>query len=131
MSLLDQRADAHIEAAIQRGELDDLPGHGQPLPEERLDHVPASLRAGYRLLHNAGYVPPEIAARRELRQVEDLLACLPARSPRAAALVRRARWIETGLLESPRGRALLDDTRYGPRISARLAGDMSHRESGS
>ena len=74
MSLLDRLADAHIESAAQRGEFDDLPGAGKPLPADDAAHVPEHLRAGYRLLKNAGYVPPEIESRRELREVEDLLA---------------------------------------------------------
>lgn len=120
MSLLDQLADAHIEAAAERGEFDDLPGAGKPLPADDAAHVPEHLRAGYRLLKNAGYVPPEIETQRELREVEDLLAHTLAESDEARRLTRRARWIEMRLAQSPRGRALLRDTGYSDRVRERL-----------
>ncbi|HET7315124.1 DnaJ family domain-containing protein [Salinisphaera sp.] len=121
MSLLDRLADAHIDAAAERGEFDHLPGAGKPLPADDAAHVPEHLRAGYRLLKNAGYVPPEIETRRELREVEDLLARTLSESDRAKRLTRRARWIELRLAQSPRGRALLRDVGYGDRIRERLA----------
>ncbi|AWN15363.1 DnaJ family domain-containing protein [Salinisphaera sp. LB1] len=121
MSLLDRLADAHIEAAAERGELDDLPGAGKPLPADDAANVPEHLRAGYRLLKNAGYVPPEIETRRELREVEDLLARTLPESDAARELTRRARWIELRLAQSPRGRALLRESDYSDRIRERLA----------
>jgi hypothetical protein len=36
--------------------------------------VPEHLRAGYRLLKNAGYLPPELEALREIKNAEALLA---------------------------------------------------------
>lgn len=125
MSLLDRLADAHIEAAAERGEFDDLPGTGQPLPADEAAHVPEHLRAGYRLLKNAGYVPPEIETRRELREVEDLLARTLPESDEAKRLTRRARWIELRLAQSPRGRALLRDSGYSDRVRERLAATES------
>ena len=122
MSLLDQLADAHIQSAIDAGEMEDLPGQGQPLPPDDARHVPAELRAGYRLLKNAGFVPPEIATHRELREVEDLLDRAVPKSEHAERLSRRARWIETRLASSKRGRALLADRHYGDALRDRLAG---------
>ena len=74
MGLLDELVERRIREAAARGEFDDLPGHGRPL---RLDDdalVPEELRAGYRLLKNAGYLPPALQPHGELRQVEQLLA---------------------------------------------------------
>lgn len=73
MSLLERLADAHIDAAAERGEFDNLPGAGKPLDLDDDRGVPPELRAGYRLLKNAGFVPPELEARREIRDIEDLL----------------------------------------------------------
>lgn len=120
MSLLDQLADAHIEAAADRGAFDDLPGAGKPLPPDDARGVPPELRAGYRLLKNAGYLPPELEAQRELRHVEDLLAEAVPESSQAQTLQRRLRWIELRLGESRRGRALLRDADYADRIRSRL-----------
>ena len=122
MSLLDRLADAHIQNAIDAGEMDDLPGQGRPLPPDDARHVPAELRAGYRLLKNAGFVPPEIATHRELREVEDLLNQAVPASEHAERLTRRARWIETRLASSRAGRALLADRHYGDAIRRQLAG---------
>lgn len=120
MSLLDQLADAHIQAAADDGAFDDLPGAGQPLPPDDARGVPPELRAGYRLLKNAGYLPPELETQRELRHVESLLAEAVPESDQAQTLRRRLRWIELRLGESRRGRALLRDTDYADRIRQRL-----------
>ncbi|MGB7755828.1 MAG: DnaJ family domain-containing protein [Salinisphaera sp.] len=129
MSLLDRLADAHIESAAERGEFDDLPGAGKPLPADDAAHVPEHLRAGYRLLKNAGFVPPEIETRRELREVEDLLTRALPQSDEARELTRRARWIELRLAQSPRGRALLRESGYSDRIRERLfASDHSNAD---
>jgi hypothetical protein len=127
MSLLERLADAHITAAAERGEFDDLPGAGKPLDLGDDLGVPAELRAGYRLLRNAGFVPPEIQARREIREIEDLLRMTrPDRPDETERLTRRLRWLETRLRESRRGRALLADPVYASVIRGRLAhGDDS------
>jgi len=85
-------AEQRLREAIARGELDRLPGSGQPLTLDDDSAVPGELRAAYRILRNCGVVPREVellkrieaarvryettsdpAARaRELRQVEEL-----------------------------------------------------------
>jgi hypothetical protein len=122
MSLLERLANAHIEAAAERGEFDDLPGAGRPLGRDEARDVPPELRAGYRLLKNAGFVPPEIQAWREIREVEDLLRVANPAPAESQRLRRRLRWLETRLRETRRGRALLSDRQYGGSIRARLAG---------
>lgn len=57
MWLLDQWAERHIIEAQRKGEFDNLPGRGEPLILDDDSHVPAALRAGYRLLKNAGCLP--------------------------------------------------------------------------
>ncbi len=64
MWLLDQWAERHILDAQAKGEFDNLPGSGEPLTLDDDSHVPAELRAGYRLLKNAGCLPPELEQRR-------------------------------------------------------------------
>ena len=36
--------------------------------------VPEELRMAYKILKNAGYLPPEIETKKEIQQIEDLLA---------------------------------------------------------
>ena len=56
---LTRAAEARINEAVARGEFQELPGAGKPLPGEDLSAVPEELRAAYRVLKNAGYLPPE------------------------------------------------------------------------
>ena len=58
---------------MARGEFDDLPGRGKPLPPDGLERVPADLRMGYKLLRNAGCLPPELEARKELARLGALV----------------------------------------------------------
>ena len=67
-------AERRIAQAIEQGELAVEGWQGRPLPVEDMSHVPPELRMAYRLLKNAGYLPPEIEAQKEIRQLEELLA---------------------------------------------------------
>ncbi|MDQ7989501.1 MAG: DUF1992 domain-containing protein [Candidatus Dactylopiibacterium sp.] len=78
MLLLDRLAEQRIERAMEAGEFDALAGAGQPLPEEDLCFVPEELRAGYRLLRNAGYLPPELELHKEAVGLALQLAALDA-----------------------------------------------------
>ena len=88
--LVEQR----IEEAIARGELDDLPGAGRPLALDDDALVPEDLRLAYRILKNAGYVPPEVDELREIGQLERLVqqgcadAAAQARAVKKLALLR-------------------------------------------
>lgn len=77
MNLLDQMAEARIQEAIDRGELRGLVGEGKPLQLDDDSTIPEELRAAYRLLKNAGFLPPELQLRREVREAEILLQQLP------------------------------------------------------
>lgn len=72
MWLLDQWAERHIAEAQAKGEFDNLVGSGEPLILDDDSHVPPELRAGYRLLKNAGCLPPELEHRREAIQLLDI-----------------------------------------------------------
>lgn len=78
MLLIDRLAEEQIRAAIDRGELDHLPGQGKPLTLEDDSAVPAELRVAYRFLRNAGCLPPELQLRGEIRQLEGLLQRIEA-----------------------------------------------------
>jgi len=73
MWLVDELAEQHIRAALEKGELSNLPGAGKLLQLDDDSHVPPELRAGYRLLKNAGFLPPELELRREAVEVNDLI----------------------------------------------------------
>ena len=101
MWLIDQLAERHIRQAVQRGEFDALPGAGKPLALEAEPLVPEQLRAGYRLLKNAGYLPPEFEALREVRALAALLPRVqtPALRERTG---KRLRLLEARLAEDGR-----------------------------
>ena len=67
-------AEQRIREAVERGDLDDLPGKGKPLVFEDDSHIPEDLRMAYKILKNAGMTPPEITLRKEISKVEGLLA---------------------------------------------------------
>ena len=73
LSIVEQR----IQEALKRGDFDDLPGKGKPLPIEDDSMVPDELRLAYKILKNAGCLPPELELQKEIRQMEDLLKDLP------------------------------------------------------
>ncbi len=66
---LDALVERRIEAAIARGEFDNLPGAGKPLDLDGDPLVPEDLRVACRLLKNAGYVPPELAQVAEINHL--------------------------------------------------------------
>jgi hypothetical protein len=65
--------ESRIAEAMARGEFDHLPGAGKPLSLDDDLLVPEDLRAAYRILKNAGYVPPEVE---KLSEVNGLLGML-------------------------------------------------------
>ncbi|BBJ84253.1 DUF1992 domain-containing protein [Raoultella ornithinolytica] len=100
MWLLDQWAERHILDAQTKGEFDDLPGRGEPLTLDDDLHVPPELRAGYRLLKNAGCLPPELEQRREAVALDDLLKAARPDDPHYAELSRRLALLELKLRQA-------------------------------
>ena len=70
MDSFDLLAERKIEEALARGDFDDLPGAGRPLELDDDPLVPEDVRAAYRVLKNAGFVPPEIDHVREIAELE-------------------------------------------------------------
>ncbi len=66
-----------IREAQENGEFDDLPGRGKPLSLEDDSHIPEDLRLAYKILKNADCLPPEILEKKEINQMEELLASIP------------------------------------------------------
>ncbi len=70
---LQQIAENKIRDAQRKGELDNLPGEGQPLALDDDSHIPAELRLAYRILKNADYVSPEVQQRKEITDIKEML----------------------------------------------------------
>jgi hypothetical protein len=74
MDLIALIAESKIRTAMARGEFDNLPGHGKPLRLDDCSRVPAELRMGFKMLRNAGCLPPELEARKEVARLGTLIA---------------------------------------------------------
>lgn len=123
MLLLDRLAEEHIEAAIRRGEFDALEGAGQPLAIEDESLVPEELRVAYRLLRNAGCLPPEAQMKNEIGEIEDLLGQVQT-SDEEDRLRRRLWLLRTRLAAGGRQTSLLlDEVAYRDRLLHRLTRD--------
>ena len=96
MLLSDKLVEARIGEAIERGELDDLPGAGKPLELDDDMHIPEELRVGYRILKNAGCIPPELELRKELHNVEQLLVNVEGASEKNR-LIKKINFLMTRL----------------------------------
>lgn len=73
MWLVDQWSERHILDAQRNGEFDSLMGSGAPLKLEDDSFVPPELRVAWRILKNAGCVPPELQQRKDAIELNDLL----------------------------------------------------------
>jgi hypothetical protein len=119
MKLLDALVEQRIAAAAARGEFDDLPGAGAPLPLDDDALVPEEVRVANRILKNAGFVPPAVE---QLRALRDLQTELNAVSDQATRCRLQARMLALDMaLESLRGGPLVLPREYCRRIAARLS----------
>lgn len=75
MLFLDRIVERKVQEAMPDGAFDNLEGRGKPLDLEEDTSVPEDLRMTYKILKNAGFVPPELAWRKEILRLQDLLAC--------------------------------------------------------
>jgi hypothetical protein len=109
-----------IQEGMRRGDFDALPGAGKPLDLDDDALVPPELRIAYRILKNAGVVPPELIERREIAELEAAVAGLDDAAERKRALARLA--VLRTRLGARRARCLSRNTCYERKIVERLAG---------
>lgn len=72
-SILKKIAEDRIREAMERGDFDELELKGKPLELKEDPFVPEELRAAYRMLKNAGFLPKEIELRKEIAELETYL----------------------------------------------------------
>jgi hypothetical protein len=87
--MFDLIAERKIAEAIANGELDNLPGEGRPLDLDDDALVPEDLRLAYRILKNAGFVPPEVRTLNEIAELERLAGADPVAARKLALLKTR------------------------------------------
>ena len=122
MWLLDQWAERHILDAQRKGEFRDLPGAGQPLTLDDDTLVPPELRSGYRLLKNAGCLPPELENRKDALALADLLNGIEPGDPEAQEIRRRLALVELKLQQAGVNTDFLHG-QYSDRLFKTIKGD--------
>lgn len=119
MKILADLAERAILDAQRQGAFDNLRGQGQPLPPEDGPAVPEHLRMAYTILKNAGYVPEEIQAQKD---IHSLIECLE-RETDESRKVRQIRKIDM-LMTTARirfgGLLLEENEAYFEKVVARV-----------
>jgi hypothetical protein len=106
MLVLELLAERKIEEAIARGEFDGLPGAGRPLALDDDALVPEESRVAYRILKNAGYVPPEALALNEIAALERLVAAGEVDAAAHARALKKLALLRTRIESSYYGKAI-------------------------
>lgn len=73
MDIFAKIAERRIIEAIENGEFDNLEGVGKPINFEDETWIPEDLRMAYRILKNAGCIPPELELRNEVINLSALI----------------------------------------------------------
>ena len=89
-----QLQEDHIGRALREseasGELKTAPSYGRPLDfGDGYDETPQALRMGYKILRDAGCVPPEVELMREITRLEGCAAAAAADDPARGAALQR------------------------------------------
>ena len=113
--MIDAIAEQRIREAAQRGDFDDLPGAGKPLDLGDDLLVPEELRMAYRVLKNAGFVPPEVQTLNEIGTLERLIQALDEGEQRSVA-TRKLRLLRMQLESTRGGNLPLEAAYYDPLI---------------
>ena len=117
MNGFDAIIEAKIAEAQRAGAFDDLPGAGKPLDLDDDRLVPEDIRMAYRILKNAGFVPPEVEARKEATDLRKLIAAT-VDQPEKRRVVSKLALLETRL--EVRGTGVPRASDYFAKLVARL-----------
>jgi hypothetical protein len=120
MDFFAKLADNRIREAMEAGEFDDLQGKGQPLPLEDDSHILPELRMAYKILKNADCLPPELALRQEIVQLQDLVAAMPDEAEKLKQMRRLNFLVMKMNMLRPVSPQLLEHDLYAPKVLERL-----------
>jgi hypothetical protein len=76
LNIFSKIAEQRIRKAIENGAFDNLEGSGKPILLEDETWIPEDLRPVYRVLKNAGCIPPELELRKEVLSLGELIHTL-------------------------------------------------------
>lgn len=121
-------AERRIIEAMEKGEFDNLPGAGKPLAFDDDSFVPDDLKMAFRILKNAGVVPPEVAARKEIGSLKEMIAGMDDEAERLAALKRLDFLrLKLAMLRPGRGESALCDD-YRERVAGQMVRNRENRK---
>jgi hypothetical protein len=121
MDVLSAVAERKIRQAMERGEFDNLPGSGKPLRLDDDSMVPEELRIAYRVLRNAGCLPPELELRKEIVTLRDLIRSLEEGEERSRQVGELNRKMLKLSLLLKRPVALEEFPEYRERLAERMS----------
>jgi len=118
-------AENRILEAIDNGLFDNLQGKGKPLKFEDESHIPLELRMAYKILKNADCLPPELELRKEIVQLQDLVASMTDEAEKLKQM-RRLNFLvmKLGMSRSVSPQ-LLEHDLYTPKVLERLESKAS------
>ena len=121
-SVIQGIAERRIAEAQERGDFDNLPGAGKPLQLEDDSAVPEEIRMAYKVLKNAGCLPPELADRKEINNLVDLLEHCEDERERVRHMQRLRFLVTRAKMRRQRPLHLEEDDPYYDRLLDRLQG---------
>ncbi|RFU48691.1 DnaJ family domain-containing protein [Paraburkholderia sp. DHOC27] len=96
MPTIDEQIARALEESRKSGELESAKSWGKPLREDRaFADTPDEFRLPFKMLKDAGYIPPEVEMLKEIAALQDELANLPSSAPSFEE--KRARLIDLRL----------------------------------
>lgn len=122
MLIFDLIVEQRIQEAMEAGAFDDLPGAGRPLALDDDSMVPESLRAAFRVLKNAGYVPPEVHALRQMRELTRYIEGATDESERRRAVAKLDLLAARLSMSRGLGGYMRIESQYYEQVVQRLAG---------
>lgn len=76
MDIFQKIAERKILEAMDNGEFDSLPNRGKPINIDDDIFIPQELRMAYKILKNAGCLPPELELRNEIVSLRTMIDSL-------------------------------------------------------
>jgi uncharacterized protein (UPF0128 family) len=111
-----------IKKAQKEGAFDDLEGIGKPFAlEENQQQVPDDCRLAYKILKNAGFLPPEIELKKKITQAELLLEATDAASFEHREIKKKLNYLLTKLDTMRGGLSSLLTEKYRENIIRKLS----------
>lgn len=83
-SIFNKIVEERIQEAMRNGEFDNLPSQGKPINLDYWASLPESIRAGYMLLKNNGFLPEEVQLLKDIDDLRERLASCTNQVKKAA-----------------------------------------------